>query len=279
MYTFVSSWNTLRTRALWKQAFRGLFRTIRDGMHSLRHILRMKSAELKLSLDTSTATGKRNLTIFRPASRMGLRAEDIARLKLSEIDFGTEHINVIQGKTGMYFMAWSPPYDRITTGIIRHALNECFIVTNINTVEKHGTHTFRSALVSSMINDGTLYDVVRRILGHSAPDVIKHYAKVDIDNLRLCSKKPPLPTERFCAYLSGKEVGGYVWQHLLLSDIPVLRFTQRNVERQREEAWFMLFALLWRLNCRAPKTYGCTTEAFMNGWALFQGKAALLKTR
>lgn len=58
--------------------------------------------------------------------------------------------------------------------------------------------------------DGTSYYVVRRILGHSASDVIKYYAKDDIDNLRLCSKKPLSPTERFRAYLSGKEVGGCV---------------------------------------------------------------------
>ena len=38
-----------------------------------------------------------------------------------------------------------------------------------------------------MVNDNASYEVVRRILGHSNPDVIKHYAKADIENLRMCS--------------------------------------------------------------------------------------------
>jgi hypothetical protein len=47
------------------------------------------------------------------------------------------------------------------------------------------------------VNDGTPYEVVRRILGHSDPDVIKHYAKADIENLRMCSIDPPVPTGLF----------------------------------------------------------------------------------
>ena len=54
------------------------------------------------------------------------------------------------------------------------------------------------------------YEVVRRILGHSNPDVIKHYAKADIENLRMCSIDPPIPTGIFRDYLSGREVVTHV---------------------------------------------------------------------
>ena len=90
---------------------------------------------------------------------------------------------------------------RITTSIIRHALNECFAAANVNTAgKKHGPHAFRSSLASSMVNDNASYEVVRRILGHSNPDVIKHYAKADIENLRMCSIDPPIPTGIFHDY-------------------------------------------------------------------------------
>ena len=197
-------------------------------------------SDVENSIDVSTDIGKRNLAMIRLASRMGFRAGDIARLKLLEINFDTGYINIIQEKTGIplslqmppevsdalvthlnndkysiddgyVFHSMVAPYERITTNIIRHALNECFFAAGVNTTgKKHGSHAFRSSLATSMVNDGVSYDVVRRILGHTDPDVIKHYAKADIENLRLCSIKPPAPTGRFLDYLSGREVISHV---------------------------------------------------------------------
>lgn len=190
---------------------------------------------IEASIDTSTATGKRNLAIIRLASRMGLRAGDIAKLRLSEINFKTGYLSIIQEKTemplslqmphevisaisthlendkyledGFVFHSLSAPYGRITTGIIRHALNECFAASSIDiSGKKHGPHVFRSSLASSMVNDNASYEVVRRILGHSDPNVIKHYARADIENLRMCSIDSPMPTGLFKGYLSGREV-------------------------------------------------------------------------
>ena len=108
---------------------------------------------------------------------------------------------------GYVFHSMKAPYDRITTSIIRHVINKCFVAANVNTAgKKHGPHAFRSSLASSMVNDNVSYEVVRRILGHSNPDVIKHYAKADIENLRMCSIDPPSPTGIFREYLSGREV-------------------------------------------------------------------------
>ena len=193
-------------------------------------------SRVEASVDTNTTIGKRNIAIIRLASRMGLRTGDIAKLKLSEINFSTGYISIIQEKTGIpltlqmprevvnaismhldndkhsledgyVFHSLTAPYGCITTSIIRHVLNECFTAANVNTAgKKHGPHAFRSSLASSMVNDNASYEVVRRILGHSNPDVIKHYAKVDIENLRMCSIDPPIPTGIFRDYLSGREV-------------------------------------------------------------------------
>ena len=191
---------------------------------------------IEAAADTGTDTGKRNIAIIRLATRMGLRSGDIAKLKLTEIDFRTGYINIIQEKTGTplslqmpsavsdalaahiendkrssidgyVFHQMSAPYERISTSIIRHAVDESFIAAQVDTVgKKHGPHTFRFSLASSMVNDGISYEVVRKILGHSDPNVIKRYAKADIDNLRRYSIKPPAPSGHFGEYLSGKGV-------------------------------------------------------------------------
>ena len=188
------------------------------------------------SVDVSSDAGKRNLAIIRLATRMGLRSGDIAKLRCSEIDSNTGSIFIIQEKTGLplslqmpqevsdsllqhlenlkrmpddgyVFHSLSAPYGRITTSIIRHIVSNAFTAAGVETTgKKHGPHAFRSSLASSMVNDGASYETVSKILGHSDPNVIKHYAKTDIENLRLCSIEPPPPSGLFGAYLSGKKV-------------------------------------------------------------------------
>ena len=192
--------------------------------------------KIEYSIDTESITGKRNLAIIRLATRMGLRSGDIAKLKWSEIDFSTGYISIIQEKTSNPWMIQMPqevyeslcnykkeeqrprnddyvfhslsaPYGRITTSIIRHAVTNSFVAAGIDITEKkHGPHTFRASLASSMVNEGTSYDTVRRILGHSNPDMIKHYARTDIENLRMYAIEPPFPTGLFRDYLTGKKV-------------------------------------------------------------------------
>ncbi len=192
------------------------------------------------SIDVSTNTGKRNLAIIRLATRMGFRSGDIAKLKRSEINFDTGYISIIQEKTGQplslqmpqavseallshlenlkilpddgyVFHGMSAPYDPITTSIIRHAVADSFTAAGICTTgKKHGPHSFRSSLASSMVNDNASYETVRKILGHTDPNVIKHYAKTDVEKLRLCAIAPPAPSGSFADYLSGKKVAGHV---------------------------------------------------------------------
>lgn len=194
-------------------------------------------SRVEKAIDTTTDTGKRELAIILLATRMGLRSGDIAKLKCSEVDINNGYIHIIQEKTGeplslqmpedvnaailshlkntessgrndgYVFHSMSAPYGHITTSIIRHAANNYFHAAGVDTTgKKHGPHTFRSSLATSMVNDGVSYETVRRILGHKDPNVIKYYAKADIENLRLCALEPPQPEGIFADYLSGKKV-------------------------------------------------------------------------
>lgn len=194
------------------------------------------------TFDLLSETGMRNICLIQLATRLGLRSGDIAKLKISEIDFTPKRIKIKQEKTGnslvlempdevlnsinkhlenrtknhyikdeYVFHTMSAPYGRLTTSIIRHVVNSSMQQAEINiNGRKHGPHAFRSSLASSMINDNTPYETVRKILGHSSPDVIKRYAKTDIENLRLCAIDPPEPTGLFMDFLSGKKVFQHV---------------------------------------------------------------------
>ena len=69
---------------------------------------------------------------------------------------------------------------------------------------KKGPHALRSSLASSMVNNDISYETVRKILGHSSNNAIKHYAKIDIEKLRQYCLEPPQISGKFKAFLNGE---------------------------------------------------------------------------
>lgn len=181
--------------------------------------------ELRLvqdQFDTDTVAGKRNLCYFLLASELGMRAGDIVGLRLEDIDLEAKRVNFVTQKTESELSL--PMTDRLTGSIkdyldatadirkdnphvflrnrapfsvpltassIRFAISEAFHASGIDIKgRKHGTHALRMSLASGMVNRSVPYDAVRKVLGHSAPDAIRHYARIDIENLRSCALEP-----------------------------------------------------------------------------------------
>lgn len=189
---------------------------------------------LEVTVDSSSRAGKRNYAALLLATRLGLRSGDIVGLTYDQVDFVGNTISLTQEKTGhpltlpllpeireaidayiqyarpdsdseFIFLSANAPFGTMTTAAMRHALTECFGVAGIDiSSKKHGPHSLRSSIASSMVNDGVPYEVVRRLLGHRDPDAVKHYAKIDIENLRCYAIDVPLPSGNFKALLEGR---------------------------------------------------------------------------
>lgn len=185
------------------------------------------------AIDRTTAIGKRDYAMLLLATRLGMRSGDIAKLSLDEVNFDQDIIHLIQEKNSQplelpmlpeikealneyiengrprvdenyVFLRMNAPFQRITTSALRFATTRYFRKAGVDiSSKKHGPHTFRSSLASSMVNDGIPYDVVRSILGHTDPDAIKHYAKLDIERLRECAIEVPEPSGIFKEFLEG----------------------------------------------------------------------------
>ncbi len=196
--------------------------------YSEEEILRFERA-----INRTSDVGKRNYAMLLLATRLGMRSGDIAKLSLDELDFEYEAICLIQQKNGemlhlpmllevrksltdyinnarpkvasnTVFLRHNAPYQGITTSVLRFETSKYFGLASIDiSGKKHGPHTFRSSLASSMVNDDVPYEAVRTILGHSDPDAIKHYAKLDIEKLRECAIEVPKPSGSFKTFLDG----------------------------------------------------------------------------
>lgn len=190
--------------------------------------------KIESSVDTSSVSGKRNLCILLLASRLAMRSGDIVKLSFSEVDFSNGRINYIQEKTGKpqslpllpevenalkdyicngrpnsgedrIFLRLEAPYRSLTTAAVRNVVNVCMRKSGVEpNGRRHGPHIFRSSAATSMVNDGVSYETVRRILGHKDPNVIQHYAALDVINLRNCALQAPDPTGYFKALLEGR---------------------------------------------------------------------------
>lgn len=187
------------------------------------------------TIDVSTFKGKRDKAALLLASRLGVRVSDIVNLELNNFDFKNNQLSFIQVKTdnpislpivndlkealldyikerekintssNKLFIRARLPFDSLNKGsALDYALSEYFKKAGIDTSNrKHGLHSLRSSLASSMVNDNVPYEIVRKVLGHSDDNVIKHYARLDIEELRKCALKVPPSSGRFGTFLDG----------------------------------------------------------------------------
>lgn len=178
---------------------------VTPSVYSVDEIKRIEN-----SIDTSTIQGKRDYAIILLASRMGLRSGDIIKLTVEDVKGKTEII-IIQQKNGKtlhlpliedvlvaiddyltvrpssmareIFLNIDAPYNPTSTGTIRNLLKKYMSAADIDVGNrKKGPHALRSSLASSMVNDDVSYETVRKLLGHSSNNAIKHYARIDVEN-------------------------------------------------------------------------------------------------
>ena len=185
-------------------------------------------------IDKTKAIGKRDYLFLLLATRLGMRSGDIVNLRFLNLSLDNNTITFNQEKGGQLqtlpmipivrdafddylnnsrpnisndyiFIKCIAPFTPITTSVIRHQLTIYFKNAGINIKnKKHGPHTLRASLSTSMVNDNVPYEVVQKILGHSDFSSIKRYAKLDIDKLRDCAIEVPPPTSLFNEFLEGR---------------------------------------------------------------------------
>ncbi len=182
--------------------------------------------KLVLSVERSSAIGKRNYAIVLLAARLGLRASDISRLKFEELDWDTSTISIKQVKTGrelvlpllpdvgnalidylkhgrpeseepFVFLSERPPYGRFTTSnVVTHVVQRAFGKSGIDIRNRRfGPHSLRHSLASRMLEESTVLPVIAEVLGHESTESTRYYLRIDLRSMMQCMLEvPPVPT-------------------------------------------------------------------------------------
>lgn len=172
------------------------------------------------AIDPGTDTGKRDLAIVVLLARLGLRAAEVAALRLEDLDWRAatlrvpgkggridvlplpadvgevlvEHLQVKRHPAAVgraLFFASLAPYLPLGHAGVQGVVRSAGMRTGLGTV---GTHRLRHSVATATINAGASLEEVSQLLRHRHLSSTTIYAKVDLTHLT--SLATPWPTHR-----------------------------------------------------------------------------------
>jgi site-specific recombinase XerD len=189
------------------------------------------------SIDQSSVRGKRNYAMLLLATRLGLRASDIAEIQFSNLDWDRNLIRLIQYKTKReielpllsdigeaiinylkggrpivdsrrIFLTAFAPYRPIEGVTVKSTISTIITNSDINIHNrKHGSHSMRHSLASQLLTNGASLSVIAESLGHSSTHSTMDYLRISIAKLMQCSLDVPEVSVEFY-----EQKGGFFYE-------------------------------------------------------------------
>lgn len=180
----------------------------------------LSSSELESTVDTcdiETRQGARNRAILLLLSRLGLRAGDVAGLRLTDFDW-KEATVLVSGKnrrqarlplpqdvgdavlqyleyrpdfdTDRVFLRLQAPLAHLSAGGVSSVAARAIRRAGVS-APSYGAHILRHTAATQMLRQGVPLDEIRIILRHRSLDMTATYAKVDLELLRAVAQPWP----------------------------------------------------------------------------------------
>ena len=172
------------------------------------------------SANRSTRTGKRDFAILLMLSRLGLRANEVSRLTLEQIDWSRAVICLRQtkgrrerslplsnelGKALVDYLQKGRPRSQSRHFFLNSKTGGCLSPGSISTIVRStlkrvglsrtsaGSHLLRRSVATNLVQNGVSLKAVADLLGHLSLSTTQIYAKVNLPMLREVSM--PWPVE------------------------------------------------------------------------------------
>lgn len=174
------------------------------------------------NIDRGNPVGKRDYAILLLVVRLGIRVGDIKSLELTDLDWKTKTIVIKQNKTKNLvtypilndigwalidylrdarpvsdsphvFLRMKAPYEafgrdaNLHNMITKHTRNAGITIPK---GKRHGLHSLRHTLASTLLEQGTPLSVISEVLGHINSKSVGVYLQTGIEGLRQCSLDP-----------------------------------------------------------------------------------------
>jgi integrase len=164
------------------------------------------------AVDRRSALGKRDYAILILLISYGLRAIEIARLALDDIDWRQGRLRIPERKAGHstsypisdavgdaiaaylkdgrptsnhreVFLSLTPPFPPATVSVVCQCATRYLRAAGVS-VRRRGSHTFRHTCVQRLVDVGMPLQKIGDYVGHRSPQSTRIYGKVAIETLR-----------------------------------------------------------------------------------------------
>lgn len=174
------------------------------------------------AIDRGSPLGKRDYAILILVAKLGIRVGDIKALKLSNLDWSNKTITITQEKTKApttypilhdvgwalidylqharpecdvpyLFVRMNAPYEAFGQNANLHNIITKYIRLAGITVprgKRHGLHSLRHSLASTLLEQGKPLTVISEILGHVNSKSTSVYLHTDMNGLKSCALDP-----------------------------------------------------------------------------------------
>jgi len=179
--------------------------------------------QIEKNINRDTKNGKRDYALIILATRLGLRASDIAALKFDNIDWENNLITLTQYKTkrllslpllsvvgeaiadyilharaktqgiDFIFISNVMPFRPCSPKTISSVARRYITTSSVSTQSRHvGVHALRHSLATALMNNGTNMSTITEVLGHKDGSTSTMlYLGVNIRDLKTCSLEVP----------------------------------------------------------------------------------------
>lgn len=176
-----------------------------------KHLPAAQVGQVLRHCDRNTVLGRRDYAIMLLLARLGLRAGEVVKLRLEDIDWETTRITVC-GKGRWAQLPLPADVAKAIASYLRHARPRCssrrLFIRDYAPIEgfsragaiacivkralkragvasvRKGAHLLRHSLATDMLRKGASLDEIGEVLRHKSSDTTAIYAKVDINSLR-----------------------------------------------------------------------------------------------
>lgn len=189
--------------------------------------------KIESTVSLSSEVGKRNYAVLLLATRLGLRASDIANLSFANFDWGKSRITLQQYKTGKeielplltevgeaiinylkfgrprssspnVFLSARAPYRPMTRSAVSSAVRQIIDASGVSTGQRrHGPHSMRHSLASRLLEHEVSLPVISESLGHEKTETTMTYLRIDIKALHKCALDVPAVDQLFYSQKGG----------------------------------------------------------------------------
>lgn len=191
---------------------------IREHRKNIQYLTQEETSRLKSVLDNpESGLCFREKAIAKLLMYTGLRACDIAALRLEDIDWKRDVIHIVQQKTGVpltlplravvgnalydyivrerpccatreVFVSKFPSHKHLEARSVGGAVNTVYDAAGIrmNKGDRRGSHIFRHLLAVTLLGNEVPQPVISSTLGHTSPNSVEAYLSSDFTHLQRC---------------------------------------------------------------------------------------------